>query len=267
MPLSRASSEFHKVWKANTLSICDAVLLRAIDCYDEACELLEAQERLVREGVELDGWADNYLGSPSLARSMPNADKAAIERARPFLQNSKRTLQELEDFNFDPLEPRTSPHPARRDLTHHKNMRFIKPCYGATTIATLAHMRMSLQALESWDMLDFFEVWDMMNFLVDLSADDYWLPRIGDGGHRLSRRIRKKRGGFEDLPAANWELAHMKLFALKVDFCSMPTNAAFKRPTEADIRYPFMAENDGEEDEELDWRTFHQCLRTIARGS
>ena len=52
---------------------------------------------------------------------------------------------------------------------------------------------------------------------------------------------------FEDLPVANWELAHMKLFALKVNFCSMTTNVAFKRRAEASIRCPFMADVDGED--------------------
>ena len=143
-PRSRASSKFLKVGKANTVSIRDVVLLCAIDCYDEACELLEAQGRIVRERVELDRWADKYLGSPSLARSMPNADEAVTEQARRFMQNSKRTLQELEDFNIDLLEPRSTLHPARRDLTHHENSASSRLCYRATTIVTLAYMRMSL---------------------------------------------------------------------------------------------------------------------------
>ena len=72
---------------------------------------------------------------------------------------------------------------------------------------------------------------------------------------------------FEDLPVANWELAHMKLFALKVNFCSMTTNVAFKRRAEASIRCTLMAKTAEIMDEELDWRTFYQCFRMIPRGS
>lgn len=81
---------------------------------------------------------------------MPNADEAVTEQARRFIQNSKRTLQELEDFNIDLLEPRTTLHPARRDLTHHENMRFIKallPSYNHSNSSLYANVSLGVRIL------------------------------------------------------------------------------------------------------------------------
>ena len=149
--LSVTSRRMFTIWKMNVDSICEAILPRVIDCFEQARELLTAQERP-------RGEKDSVLCFQSAidrVRWMLKRADIAAEAAAAYLKHG--TMCRGETYTL-PVEREMSMRADRTD--------FIRAHYRATTLATLEQEQLPSQILSSWSMLDIEHVVEVMEWLI-----------------------------------------------------------------------------------------------------
>ena len=193
--LSGTSSRFYKIWRSNIPAISNAVLPGAVEFYDRAQELLNAQEEAARIERETQG--------PSNPSHTPDASEAAIQRTTQYLLDSKTVLVGLQRFQEDECA-----------LSVEGESCFKRAYYRAASLAT-ATWELSAAFLKSWDILDVMQVSDVTRSLVDfsrLSRHD-WHPRYFKPGVRTD---------------GHWEIASGKVATLWEELLLMPINKIFE---------------------------------------
>ena len=168
--LSQASHHLHKVWRYNLPSICDAVLPRMIECYEQAHQLLEARAK-----------SDLVAGEWSL--SIEEKAYAAILRSSVLFTNADIVHEALKWFEGD-LTAHWEDTPERFEqcacdgtgLDHHDNRtlvrfsrrRFLQGCYRALSMIYWAEKsaKRRYQLLASMSLMDYFEMLEIMEWIV-----------------------------------------------------------------------------------------------------
>ena len=142
------------IWKTNLDAICEAILPRAIDCFQQASELLAAQERAEGEVQAVAGFQTAMDRAKAMLKG---ADAAA--RAVGYFEN---TVQ----GRFKICSLYESPSPLRTALTPTESMDYIRAYYRAKTLATLAKGPLPCHILSSLDMLAYRQMKDAMDCLM-----------------------------------------------------------------------------------------------------
>lgn len=187
--LSQTSHHFHSVWRYNLSSICDSVIPREIECYDQARQLLEARAQ-----------SDIVVGESSL----PIEEKAdaAILRVRMLFTNADHAYEAVKGFEAEiPCEELMTPEefePFKSTCTcdlidyddegypivgEVSRSRFLQGYYRALTMIYLARKcpTKRYRFLESMHLLDFFRMLEIMEWIVfeymrDISDEGRALP-------------------------------------------------------------------------------------------
>lgn len=170
--LSHTSRDLHSIWRSHLASICDAVLPRTIECYDEAYLLLEARENstLVASQLSDEGKA-----------------KAAIVRAKVLFTNVDLAGTTLKDFEelfviLLDIDDEQNVHfgttPGRecqlsctkhgdRTLGPFSRIRFLQGFYRAMSMVFLAGKNATkrYQILASLHLLDLFRMFEVMEVI------------------------------------------------------------------------------------------------------
>lgn len=157
--LSSVSRKLFIIWKTNDNAICEAVLPRAVPCYEQIQELLAARERAERDEHFIFGF------------------QSALDRAKWILKETDTAAKALDCFqkkicklwagNWFPVEQAV--------LTPAERTDFIRAFYRSMTLATLREEPLPSRMLSTWNILDFKQVRDVMRFLVLFCSYDQQL--------------------------------------------------------------------------------------------
>ena len=171
--LGQTSRHLHSVWRHNLPSICDRVLPREIECYDQAYQLLEARAQ-----------SDTVIGDSSLSIE-ENAD-AAVLRVRVLFTIAENAYKALEWFDVEltctifmtPEESEQPPRTCTCDPTDPDyqgwptlkgvgRSRFMQGYYRVLSMIDLAGEKATraYQFLASMHLLDFFRMLEVMDWM------------------------------------------------------------------------------------------------------
>ena len=189
--LSQTSRHLHSVWRYSLSSICDSVLPREIECYDQARQLLEARAH-----------SDTVDGESSL--SIEEKAEAAILRVRMLFTNANCAYEALKGFeNTLPCEGVMTPEEYERfasictcGLTESDDEgyptlggvsrdRFLQGYYRAMTMIYLAGKSSTTRYhfLASMHLLDFFRMLEIMEWVVFEYAEDIFHEGVAFPGY------------------------------------------------------------------------------------
>ena len=196
--LSQTSHHLHEIWRHNLSTICDAVFPRTIECYDQACQLLEAMAKS-EIVVEQSSAEEKY--------------DTAVVRAKVLVANRHIARRALELFTaglpvrWDPdFEPCTGTCNGAGHNDHGypivkgpSRIRFMEAYYRAYSILYLGGKTATrrYQFLASMSLMEFFRMFDIVEYVFfdmgweivpdkgqDLPGYDSWPPALGgDDGH------------------------------------------------------------------------------------
>lgn len=191
--LRGTSRKIFMIWKTNLGAIREAVLPRTIDCFEQARELLAAQERV---GGERHVVHEHQTAMDRVKWMLKGADTAA--RALGYFE--EKVIHNQNRFEFGVYSPKRIP------LTPIESTDFIRAYYRAKTLATLAKGPLPCDMLSSWDMLAFKHMKDVMEWLtMGYSYGDPWPT---PGGLMLGE---------------DWPTIYYKIKALRSDMISLPS--------------------------------------------
>lgn len=213
---SSTSRKMFVIWKTNLDAICEAILPRTIDCFEEAQELLAAQERAEGEKHAVAG----YRTALDRAKWMlEGADTAAI--ARRCFENCVIHCGNQQNFSSTwGIYP-----PKRTVLTPNQCMDFLRAYYRAKTLATLAKGPLPYDMLSSWDMLAFGQMKDAMTWLMMGDLD----PNLHHcDAYNMSRGV---------MIGEDWPLIYDKIRALHEDIIDLPFSSNLEVITSASISF------------------------------
>ncbi|KAL2052445.1 hypothetical protein ABVK25_007317 [Lepraria finkii] len=169
--LVRTSHKFYSVWEDNPSAITNAILPRAIKCFDQATERLEADDKLANNQRSADATHPAIQGTKQsvanaiVARRMRrHYERAAIEVATGILGG-----------------------PKTRDLkcvTPTERTHLIQATYRAITVACCSHQPLPYDMLASLDMLELHKVF------VALVCLTYWIPFKLSNPERIQLALR-----------------------------------------------------------------------------
>lgn len=158
--LSSISRKMFIVWKTNIDFISNTILARTVPCYDQARELIDAQEKVEGDEHSIFGY---HLPIDRVQWMLKEAD--IVAKAFVYFESDVRV--KISKFSFSaydqaPVERKT----LKTD--------FHKAYYRATTLATLGRDSIPLRLLLSWDLLDCEWVWDVNIWLLDFGGAVRW---------------------------------------------------------------------------------------------
>jgi hypothetical protein len=152
--LSKTSHQMHDLFITNIISICKAILPRAIDSYAQACDLLAAQQEYTAT-------------NPPLVEPA----QAMIHRVRWLLSEAhtaQRALQFFEDAIFRPIEAKSDYSNCYGCRVLHLTERsdFTRAYYRVMTLVTSAGTSYSPETPDSWDMPELIQFGAVLTFLM-----------------------------------------------------------------------------------------------------
>lgn len=224
--LSRTSQRFHKIYEYSLSSICDAVLPRTIEAYDQAAQLFEARTnpaalssddwQTIRDTVyppKIEGYTrfDRYervvllfqAGAKSkITSSQSSADDkpvAALKRAKKLLADADLVQSALQQFEMFISQFKVPPESLERGspLTEPPNISSLEPftrarfLQGYYRAISLIYMRKKTgaemyQFLASMSLLDLFCMCEVMVWLTIEFAIEFSIPLDTPGSILLS---------------------------------------------------------------------------------
>jgi len=163
--LSQSSHAYHNLWIANIPSICSTIFPRAIEFYDQACVLFEAQEKITpidqalarRLKVALKSACGGLPEIIFVLQASPDTTKA-IERVRRFASNANTIYTALDRFDITAVRKNQMQALKYRDMTPTERASFIKAYYRVTALDTLAKGFSLHELLAPLDMLDLWQI-------------------------------------------------------------------------------------------------------------
>ena len=144
--LSSTSRKMFILWKTNVDAICEAILPRLVDCFEQALEFLAAKEK-----VEGDKHA--FFGHMT-----------AVDRAEWMLRWADTAAKALVYFEENVIQNAHNEHLFR--MTASDRVDFLRAYYRTATLATLAKGPLPCELLSSWDMLAFRQMMVVMRWLM-----------------------------------------------------------------------------------------------------
>lgn len=174
--LSRTSRDLHTIWRYSLASICNAVLPRMVECYDEACLLLEATT------------TSTIVASRS---SVENKAQAAISRAQMLFTNARLAQDALTQFEIEvaTLQAILPEHMFEcacagkgRDKRGFDRVHILEGYYRAVSITHLVgkgETTLRQQILATMRLLDFLRMSEILEWLDYLYSQGF-LPRDDD---------------------------------------------------------------------------------------
>ena len=195
--LSSTSRRFQSIWKTHSASICYAILVRTIPCYDQAFGYVEAQPLDTASPEQTDNTAP--LASKVAKQFCKNADIAS--RALQYYDSSLSDLV-----------------PSR--LTEADRTCFLQAWYRIHTLASLASDRLPYEMLASLYFLEFRQMMEVLRGLMDYCPDE----------HRSELRITYQNGQLEgllwhrQLPKSPISAQHWYDLAIRLDSLSADLN-------------------------------------------
>lgn len=144
--LSSVSNRFLSIWKRIFTSLCTTLLSRAIDCFDQAEILVEAQWRYAQDQNSFD------------------TNKAAIERTKLFFANEDIACVALRRYEYTLLDEEILD---GRHMTAAERTSFVKAWYRAIAIVILGSdfEPLPYQILVSMDLLQFLQMMEAISWL------------------------------------------------------------------------------------------------------
>ena len=163
--------ELHSVWKSNAASICYALLVRTIPCYDQAFQYVQVQQ--------LDTVSSGVLD---------RTDPLAVEVTKKFLQNADDAHLALQLYDIQLSGIVSGVHEAfpsyqqrLRILTEAQRGCFLKAWYRLHTLVSLPSDPLSYSILAALDRLEFEQMRDVLHWLwdelpyTDITRDEQWI--------------------------------------------------------------------------------------------
>ena len=179
--LSRTCRGLHSVWKSNTASICYALLVRTIPCYDQAFQYVQVQHLDIVSSGLLD--ATDSLAIEATEQFLENAEVAHAALQLYETQMIKRVSKASEGGPW-PIQNCPSP----RRLTEAQRGYFLKAWYRLHTLASLPSDPLPYSILASLDRLELEQMRDVLRWLWDELPAQFRL--MHEGGHRFFARFK-----------------------------------------------------------------------------
>lgn len=195
--LSSTSRKIFIIWKTNVDAICEAVLPRIVDCFEQALELLAAQKKV-------EGGKHAFYGHMT-----------AVDRAEWILKWADTAAKALVYFEEDLIG---NAHKGRLFcMTPSNRVDFLRAYYRAATLATLAKGPLPCEVLSSWDMLAFRQMKVVMRWLMAYAPPSERL----EFGMEYDSNVVTHHTPRAEIPGENWPLIWDKANALHYDIRSL----------------------------------------------
>lgn len=163
--LARTCRGLHSIWKSNAASICYALLVRTIPCYDQAFQFVQVQYAQVQR---LDTVSSGLIDV---------TDRLVVKVTKQFLENAD-VAHEASTFYGNQIikrfskGPEVGPWPMQtfprlECLTEAQRGRFLKAWYRLQTLAILPSDPLPYSILASLDRLEFEQMRDVLRWLVN----------------------------------------------------------------------------------------------------
>lgn len=195
--LSSSSRKMFIVWEMNIDTICEAVLARTIDCFEQACGLLAAQERAEGEEHSVFGY------------------QSAVDRTRWVLEDADlaaRALVHFEKHAFYYCSLGADRSFGRDTFSATERTEFLRAHYRASTLATLSKEPLPSGLLSTWNLLDLEQVKDVVEWIVIYGDQDEKLDLgLGYCDHGLGRQATGGRPSLNDWKKVRGSLAYLKM--------------------------------------------------------
>ena len=148
----------HSVWKSNAASICYALLVRTIPCYDQAFQYVQVQQLdTVRSGL-ID--VTDLPAVEATKRLVENADNAHVAS-----QLYETQMDKLVPSDPDEVPRAVQIYQSPERLTEAQRECFLKAWYRLHTLASLPSDPLTYSILASLDRLEFEQMRDVLRWL------------------------------------------------------------------------------------------------------
>ena len=161
--LSATCRGFHSVWKSNAASICYALLVRTIPCYDQAFQYVQVQYVQAQQlDIVSSGLIDmtDLLAAEVTEKFLQNAD-VAHEALQIYETQMIKSVSEVPEWFTQAKQTDQSP----GVLTEAERGCFLKAWYRLHTLASLPSDLLPYSILASLDRLDFEQMRDVLRWL------------------------------------------------------------------------------------------------------
>ena len=212
--LSKTSRYFHNISTASFPSICVAIIGRSIACFDQACELVDAQAKTAAMILH------------------PDCTPPILERTKRFLLNAELADEALKHFNIAATQGMPFDSPRCRDMTSTETDTFLRAYYRAMSLISQAR-RYTWNGVLAWKMLDIFQVVDVLYFL-----SEYCKCTPDHMETQRHQAVPSKGIARKDLVIATGR----DIIRLHHNLIHLPANACFKNHCRWYLKYPSMVD-------------------------
>ncbi|KAF6236646.1 hypothetical protein HO173_004937 [Letharia columbiana] len=206
--LSSTSRRFRSIWKTHSPSICYAVLVRTIPCYDQAFDYVKAQPP-----------------DATSSEQIRDTDLLAINLTKQFCGNAEIACLALRHYETQMIARLSVQTPGPSSLTEAQRKSFLRAWYRIHTLASGPTDPLPYDKLASLNLLEFEQMMEALRWLM------YYCPNE----HRTELRISFQLGALEGdlwsrrlpkspISAKHWNDLITRLGSLRQDLYQSPLN-------------------------------------------
>ena len=205
--LSSTCRRFRSIWDTHMPSVCHAILVRTLTCYNQAFEYVRAQPL-------------EDAGSGQIQDTTP----IVVKVTKQFLDNADVACRALQLYETQLIQGPSCETCGPSRLTGAQRTSFLQAWYRIHTLASLPTDPLPYEMLASLDLLEFEQMLEVMCWLM------YWCPE----NHRSELRISLQNGCLEgrlwyrrlpksSIAAGDWHDLMDRLNALHQDLKRSPS--------------------------------------------